>query len=373
MSNIEVNAKPVKKQTITKINSNKVSGSNGKKEEIKKSDANKKAGRSSNRELLEKDQNNKRIHEIFKKMENPVKQSTDEKVKEKTEGEWEGILNLMKSEILEVIKSEIGSSLKEMERKVECKMEELISKTEEKIIESQNAIEHKIFEQCKSVELKLNKWDEEKKELLGRIDKLEEFERKRDQEYRRKNIIIRGLRTEKNDIRTEVEDFIQANLNLKVNLETATKIKPTKGEEFLKFRVRSIQDKRMILEKKTALKGTQIYFDEDLTKEDREIQKKIYIKAKEERNRGNIAKIGYKKIYINNQLWIWRKDEGLVRQSRSFRQGDNHSEDNRFYFQSRAQIDGRGNSSNGSNFTLERGYHNGQGRNEVDNEIYSEM
>lgn len=99
------------------------------------------------------------------------------------------------------------------------------------------------------VELSLNEWDREKKNLLERIEKLQESERRRDQELRRKNIIIRGLRIEKNDLKTEVEDFIEANLNLTVDLKTAIKMKLRKGDDFLRIRVKSVEDKRSILEK----------------------------------------------------------------------------------------------------------------------------
>lgn len=342
MSAIDRKNRTTRNVSSQKENGNKELVKNEKKEDNKKNIPNKGPGRPTSRNQLDKDQNNKLINEVFKVMETGTsKQMTDGGVNKAVEREWENMFHALKDEILEGIRSDFNASLKEIESKLESKMEELISRTEEMIIKSQKAIEQKVLEQYNLVELKFSEWDKEKKELLEKINKLEEIDRKRDQEHRRKNIIIRGLKTEKNDIRTEVEDFIEANLNLKIDLESAIKIKPANGEDFLKIRVKSTEDKKNIIEKKASLKGTQIYLDDDLTRDDREVQRKIYNIAKEERSRGNIAKIGYKKIYINNQLWVWKDEQGIVKQTRSFRQeSDNHTDVNRIYTESGSRVYG---------------------------------
>jgi hypothetical protein len=50
-----------------------------------------------------------------------------------------------------------------------------------------------------------------------------------------------------------------------------------------------------------------MYIDDDLTKEERETQKKLRELAREERDRGKRVKIGYRKIQINGE-WF-RRDE----------------------------------------------------------------
>jgi hypothetical protein len=50
-----------------------------------------------------------------------------------------------------------------------------------------------------------------------------------------------------------------------------------------------------------------MYIDDDLTKEERETQKKLRELAREERDRGKRVKIGYWKIQINGE-WF-RRDE----------------------------------------------------------------
>jgi type II secretory pathway predicted ATPase ExeA len=50
-----------------------------------------------------------------------------------------------------------------------------------------------------------------------------------------------------------------------------------------------------------------MYIDDDLTKEERETQKKLRELAREERDREKRVKIGYRKIQINGE-WL-RRDE----------------------------------------------------------------
>ena len=61
----------------------------------------------------------------------------------------------------------------------------------------------------------------------------------------------------------------------------------------------------LILQNKNKLKGKEIYIENDLTKQEREIQAAIRQKAKEERNKGNEVKIGYLKLRINGKWEHW--------------------------------------------------------------------
>jgi hypothetical protein len=52
-----------------------------------------------------------------------------------------------------------------------------------------------------------------------------------------------------------------------------------------------------------------MYIDEDWTNEERKTQKKLTEVAREERNRGKRGKIGYKKIQVNGEWFIWDERE----------------------------------------------------------------
>jgi hypothetical protein len=49
--------------------------------------------------------------------------------------------------------------------------------------------------------------------------------------------------------------------------------------------------------------------DDDLTHEERKTQKKLGEVAREERDRGKRMKIGYRKIQINKEWFIWDERE----------------------------------------------------------------
>ena len=60
------------------------------------------------------------------------------------------------------------------------------------------------------------------------------------------------------------------------------------------------------MRKRGQLKGTKIYINHDLSREDRDIQRKLREIAKQEREQGAEVKLGFRKIRINGN---WRKWE----------------------------------------------------------------
>jgi hypothetical protein len=52
-----------------------------------------------------------------------------------------------------------------------------------------------------------------------------------------------------------------------------------------------------------------MYKDDDLTNEERKTQKKLREMAREKRDRGKRVKIGYRKIQINGEWFIWDEKE----------------------------------------------------------------
>jgi hypothetical protein len=56
-------------------------------------------------------------------------------------------------------------------------------------------------------------------------------------------------------------------------------------------------------------KGKRMYIADDLTKEERETQKKLRELAREERDRGKRVKIGYRKIQISGEWFRWNEIE----------------------------------------------------------------
>lgn len=52
-----------------------------------------------------------------------------------------------------------------------------------------------------------------------------------------------------------------------------------------------------------------MFIDDDLTKKEREIQKKIRETADKERKKGNKTRMGYQKLEVNGVWMKWQKNE----------------------------------------------------------------
>lgn len=60
----------------------------------------------------------------------------------------------------------------------------------------------------------------------------------------------------------------------------------------------------------SALKGTNLYIENDWTKEERKIEAELRKIAEVERERELQVKIGYKKIIIEDECYLWSSKEG---------------------------------------------------------------
>ena len=66
----------------------------------------------------------------------------------------------------------------------------------------------------------------------------------------------------------------------------------------IRVELKCLEDKIVIMKNKNKLKGTEIYIDDGLTKQEREIQGTLRMRAKEERETGNEARVVYQKRMI---------------------------------------------------------------------------
>ena len=146
-------------------------------------------------------------------------------------------------------------------------------------------------------------WMKEKQEMMKRINKLEENAEKQDKIKRRNNIVIKNIELEEDNIKEQIKAIIYKKLNTKVTINEAFEIK--KG--IIIAKIENWQQKMAIMKNKPKLKGTEIYIENDLTKNELYIQKELRRIAKEENQKGNSAKVGYQKITINNKIYEWEE------------------------------------------------------------------
>lgn len=173
-------------------------------------------------------------------------------------------------------------------------------------------------------------WDSEKAEIEEKINKLverkdyakvleekliwlegkEEMREKRD---RRNNIIIKGDeipqgRTPKDTVEEIIRDKVQA----EAVIVDAFWIRKRSGGSLLVGKVQNWEQKREIMLKKRNLKDIKLYIENDLTVKEREVQRDIAEVARAERAEGRKVKIGYRKIKIDNKVFRWDDQKGLV-------------------------------------------------------------
>lgn len=134
--------------------------------------------------------------------------------------------------------------------------------------------------------------------------KLEKLER----EKRKNNIVITGLKLgpcDAQNMSMEIEKFIKETVKIETQVKNAYL---TKGNKLIIAEMENFNKKVDIMKNKHMLrniKGGNIYIDSDLTAKEREVQKVIRDKAKEQRREGKEVKPGYQKLEIDGTLWIW--------------------------------------------------------------------
>lgn len=145
-----------------------------------------------------------------------------------------------------------------------------------------------------------------KNEMQIMNDKMEQ----QDRDKRRNNIIVSGIDLEGINIETlviELNKLLGDNLGIKINFKSAFKI----GPKTCLAELYSWNDKREVLQNKYKLRKVKdkvIYINDDLTKNEREIQSSIMKRANEEKKAAKQVKVGYQKLIINGTVWKWDKE-----------------------------------------------------------------
>jgi hypothetical protein len=109
-----------------------------------------------------------------------------------------------------------------------------------------------------------------------------------------------------------MEEWLETEIEVKVHVKEAFKINKDK---MMLAEIESWEQKKKIMLNKSKLKerkGERMYIDHYLTNEEKKTQKKLREVAREERNRRKRLRIGYRKIQINEEWFIWdERDEKL--------------------------------------------------------------
>lgn len=169
-------------------------------------------------------------------------------------------------------------------------------------------------------------WKQEREarmKLEERLDRLENAERRR-------NLIMSNYVTSETSSRklaAEMEGLFKEKAKEIVKVESVSRFRTVNGDRFI-IRLRDLEDKFLLLKKKKEMvvvregKSVPIYIDEDLSKEDRIIQKKAREECKLLREKGREAKVGHRRIYVDGKERRWSKDENVFTQWQKKGKGD---------------------------------------------------
>lgn len=125
-------------------------------------------------------------------------------------------------------------------------------------------------------------------------------------EHRKLNIIVGGL-----DIKNQtnvtlakmMRQMFQDGLGVNTNVTDVCFLK----KNLFKIRVSNFWDKNFIIKNRSKLstRGMRIVLFPDRTRRDRHIHDLMRLRADEERQNGNIVKLGYRTMIINGVRYVW--------------------------------------------------------------------
>lgn len=183
--------------------------------------------------------------------------------------------------------------------------------TEIKAIRKENQEHREEISKLREVN-ELNK--KELEELRGRVEHLENKIEFNEREKKRNNIIIRGLEMDTGSqerVKAGIAAFLQEKLGVKINIVKVQKI----NDYMAVVEVNGWEEKQEIMMRKGKLKeitDMKVYIDHDLTKKEQEIQQKIREISRQERKEGKEVRVGFNKLWINGEKWMWNRGKQIL-------------------------------------------------------------
>uniref|UniRef100_A0A6P7HFW9 Uncharacterized protein LOC114348207 n=1 Tax=Diabrotica virgifera virgifera TaxID=50390 RepID=A0A6P7HFW9_DIAVI len=150
----------------------------------------------------------------------------------------------------------------------------------------ENKENHEIIKNIKEENQQLRR---DLENLKGRLEEMENKLESKEKETTKNNIVIRGIKIEQPDADKQIEQLIKEKLKIDIKITRENK-------QLTIATVANLTDKKAILREKRQLKGTHIFIDEDLSKNERKIQKIIRDRANMERkqNKDGVQKVADK-------------------------------------------------------------------------------
>lgn len=173
-------------------------------------------------------------------------------------------------------------------------------------------VENKVFkEKLEKLENENEKLRSEMKDVKAKMNRMENKMEKYEKDQRKCNLVVKGWSvdgTEEKGIADKMQNFVRSELGVEVKVQHAYKI----NDKTCIVQTESVEDKVKILKAKNKLRykhKPEIFIDNDLTENEREIQRLIRKEAAEVRSKGQRTKVGYKKLEIDGKVWKWSEEQ----------------------------------------------------------------
>lgn len=297
-------------------------GVRGRREERKKEEAGKR-GRPRKAESLKRERNNSASSTIS--LASWFTKRVRESDTESSEEEKEGQRKKKKCEKREIVTTTITENTPAEKEKMDFqKLEEMMKKivetakkeTIKKIEEGQLEIK-KELEKYKA---EAEKRDEERKkeinELRREITEMKRREEERERREKKRNIVIWGTQGKEGEAKQiAVDVFKKIDIEYgEVGIREARFIGKRENRGLV-VEIEKFEDKKKIMVGKNKLRGSTFFLDDDMTKTEREMQKKIRDWAKVLRERGKRVNVGYGKGYVNGIEFRWNTERGRMEET----------------------------------------------------------
>ncbi|KAJ3650199.1 hypothetical protein Zmor_021901 [Zophobas morio] len=144
---------------------------------------------------------------------------------------------------------------------------------------------------------------EENQKLTEKLERVEQHLEKLEKAERRNNIVIKGGKLQGSEITAEVEELLKNKVGIQTKIQDARLV--SEKYDIVVAKIENWDTKRAIMKQKNKLKGSKTFIEDDYTKQESEIQKKIRGIAAAEKGKGVEAKVGYKKMIWAGEVWHW--------------------------------------------------------------------
>ncbi|CAG5096827.1 Protein of unknown function [Cotesia congregata] len=147
------------------------------------------------------------------------------------------------------------------------------------------------------------------KETEERVRSLEISVERQERKVRRKNIIVKGVEMQRNKEWSQEVERIWEKIGVEGGKRNMRKIGgiDKEGKSLVLIEMEGLEKKREVMMAKSKLKGEKVRIEDDLTREERRIQRLIMEEARKERENGKRVKVGYMKMWVNDELRLWNE------------------------------------------------------------------